>query len=80
MKRNYLVKKLSYVHVPQVISVTKWRGGERHEVMRFIPHPYVIDGVPDGCFCLGKDSILLPIRKRGQKFVVRYTILMEKTL
>lgn len=74
--KNYTKKKLGYAEVHRVIS----KRGVDYQVLRGIREPYVIDGVPEGCFALCKDGILLPKRKRGEKFIVNYTVMMEKVL
>ena len=72
---NYLKKKLSYHQVLRVIS-TAPKDGPR--MMRQIPRPFAIDGVPEGHYCVVEDGILLPKRRRGEKFSVAYTQVHEK--
>jgi hypothetical protein len=47
-------------------------------MMQQIPQPYTICGVPEGRYCLVSDGILLPKRRRGEKFIVKYTQMFEK--
>lgn len=75
-KRNYIKKKLDYVHIHQVISQ---RDGD-WQMLRGIQKPFIIDGVPEGHFSPCENGILLPKRRRGEKFLVKYTVMHEVVL
>ena len=75
---EYVKKKLPYVHVYGVLSIAKERGRERARAMQQIPQPYAICGVPEGRYCLVADGILFPKKRRGEKFIVKYTQMHEK--
>ncbi len=76
MSKVYVTKKLDYVQIHQVISAK----GNTLSMMRGIQRPFVIDGVPEGHYCPCEDGILLPKRRRGEKFIVKYTVMHETTL
>lgn len=72
---NYLKKKLPYHQVLRVVSVTKKEG---FVMMRQTSPAYAIDGIPEGHYVTVADGILLPKRRRGEKFRVAYTEVHEK--
>lgn len=76
-RRNYVKKKLTYVNIHRVVSL---RGDKTGIVMRGIVQPYVIDGIPEGFYSPCSDGILLPKRKRGERFIVTHTVMHETEL
>ena len=76
MMKTYVKKKLNYVQIHGVISC---RVGDCH-MMRGLQRPFVIDGVPEGFYSLCEDGILLPKRRKGEKFLVKYTQMHEVEL
>lgn len=72
---NYTVRKLPHYQVLRVMSRTK----QGQTIMRELRR--LQDGtVPEGCYVLGSNRLLLPKRKRGEKFVVHYTEVKEAVL
>ena len=72
--KNYMKKKLGHFQIHRVISRSE-RGGD--VLMRAIREPFVIDGVPEGHYVPLADGLLLPKRRRGEKFIVHYTTMNE---
>lgn len=74
--KNYIRKPLKRHQVLRVLSV---HGLTTTEMQR-IREPFIIEGVPSGCFVLEENAILLPKRKRWEKFLVLYTTVHEAIL
>jgi hypothetical protein len=72
-------KRLDYF---QIHSVRSYRQRDIAMQVALQPIPMVqLDGtVPEGCYCATYAGIVLPKRKRGQKFVVDYTEFKRVTL
>ena len=77
MARNYVRKKLNHFEIRRVLSRSPQHG---MVVMQQLREPYVIDGVPVGYFCIDRNHILLPKKRRGEEFVVHYTLMHEAIL
>lgn len=45
-----------------------------------LPFLYVLSDIPPGYFSIEGDSLFLPKRKRGERFVVHYTVMKEAIL
>jgi hypothetical protein len=63
--------------IAQVMPVMKGKPDGLLIHQQSLREPYVIDGVPDGFYCLKDGRIICP-KKRGEKVFVRYTsVFME---
>lgn len=76
-KRNYIRKKLNYAQIISVMSVQRNMCGRSLQGIR---QPYVVSGIPEGFYSLEPNAILLPKRKRGEKFIVMHTVTEETIL
>lgn len=74
--KNYTRKKLPHFQVHRVMS----RTAKQQITLRQIAEPYVISGIPPGYYAMDEDALLLPKRKRGEKFIVHYTVMKEAIL
>ena len=74
--KNYVKRKLPYSQVHRVVSLMEKKG--LGGMMQQIRQPFIISGVPEGFYCLVADGILLPKKRRGEKFLVMYTQMLEK--
>lgn len=74
--KNYARKKLPHFQVHRVMS----RTAKQQITLRQIAEPYVLSGIPPGYFSIERDSLFLPKRKRGEKFIVHYTVMKEAIL
>lgn len=48
--------------------------------MRPLREPYLIAGVPSGCFVIEENALLLPKKRHGEKFIVHYTVVLKAIL
>lgn len=74
--KQFVQKKLSYA---QVVAVTSEYKGD-FRCMQRLAEPYFVAGVPEGYYALNEKGILLPRRRKGEKFSVTYTEMKQVTL
>ena len=67
-------RRLDYCQISKVFCLEKGRTGH---IMQQLP-PTFTGEVPRGFYQALNNAVILPKKKRGDKFVVRYTQMMEK--
>ena len=67
-------RRLSYCQIFNVFCLEKGKTGH---MMQQLP-PSFTGEIPRGFYKAASDGVILPKKKRGDKFVVRYTQMMEK--
>jgi hypothetical protein len=70
-------KRLSYFQIGEVISSED--GGRFRTAMMPLPTNHKGE-IPQGCYKTYSKGIELPKRRKGQKFIVRFTQVFEKVL
>lgn len=74
--KNYVHRKLSNFQILTVTSKLK----NQQELMRPLHRPYDFAGVPEGHFVVVQDGLLLPKKRRGEQYIVNYTVVQRTVL
>ena len=73
------VRKKTQHPIHEVLRVLKIEPRRTPCVQRGIQIPYVIEGVPEGHYCIVKGRVVCP-KKRNQKVLVLYTSAFEQEI